>query len=121
MKKLIFILIGLTILSCSQNEEIMKSYVIEVTTFKYKTSVNADAFWKEDAKIQDIYTSKQPGYLSRESGYSEDTKEVVVVVKWETMTDAEASMAKFMSDNSVIDYVNMIDGATMTMARYNVK
>ena len=99
----------------------MKSYVIEVTTFKFKTSVSADDFWKEDAKIQDIYTSKQPGYLSRESGFSEDTKEVVVIVKWGTMQDAEASMAKFMGDNSVIDYVNMIDGATMTMARYNVK
>ena len=99
----------------------MKSYVIEVTTFKYKTSMNSDDFWEEDATIQDIYTSKQPGYISRESGYSEDSKEVVVIVRWETMADAEASMAKFMSDNSVIDYANMIDGATMTMSRYNVK
>lgn len=98
----------------------MKSYVIEVTTFKYKTSMNSNHFWEEDATIQDIYTSKQPGYISRESGYFEDSKEVVVV-RWETMADTEASMTKFMSDNSVIDYVNMIDGATMTMARYKVK
>ncbi|RNC88246.1 MAG: hypothetical protein ED556_03415 [Winogradskyella sp.] len=99
----------------------MKPYVIEITTFKYKATVNAHNFWKEDAKIQDIYTSKQPGYISRESGYSEETNEVLVVVKWETMTDADASMKKFMSDASVVDFANMINASTLKMARYNVK
>lgn len=99
----------------------MESYVIEVTSFKYKTSVDAYDFWKEDAKIQDIYTSKQPGYISRESGYSKDSNEVVVVVRWKTMSDAEASMNKFMSDASVTTFANMIDGPTMKMARYDVK
>ncbi len=121
MKKLVLILLVIITASCNQNSEPMESYVIEVTTFKYKTSVNAEGFWKEDAKIQDIYTSKQPGYISRESGYSEDTNEVVVVVRWKTMADAETSMAKFMGDDSVAAFVNMIDEPTMKMARYDVK
>ena len=121
MRKLILILLMIITTNCNQTSETMESYVIEVTTFKYKTSVNAEDFWKEDAKIQDIYTSKQPGYVSRNSGYSEDTNEVVVVVRWNTMADAEASMQKFMGDNSVVSFVNMIDAPTMKMARYDVK
>ena len=121
MKKLVLILIGITMFSCNQNSERMESYVIEVTTFKYKSSVDVENFWKEDVKIQDIYTSKQPGYISRESGYSESNNEVVVVVKWESMADAEASMQKFMGDNSVVTFVNMIDAPTMKMTRYGVK
>ncbi|WP_299112161.1 hypothetical protein [uncultured Winogradskyella sp.] len=121
MKKLVLILLAIVATGCNQNSETTESYVIEVTTFKYKASVNAGDFWKEDAKIKDIYTSKQPGYISRESGYSKGTNEVVVVVKWKTMADAEASMNKFMSDTSVVTYVNMIAAPTMKMERYAVK
>ncbi len=108
-------------LGCSQKSDAMKPYVIEVTTFKYKNTVDADAFWARDAEIQDDYTSKQPGFISRESGYSPNLNEVVVVVKWETQADADASMNKFMGDESVSDFAEMINGPTMKMARYDVK
>jgi len=121
MKKILFILLCVGFINCNQNSETMTSYVIEITTFKYKPSVDIDEFWREDAKIQDIYTSKQPGYISRESAYSKDTNEVLVVVKWRTQADAEASMKKFMGDDSVKTYTNMIDGTTMKMMRYSKK
>ena len=121
MKTPMFLLIGLLILSCNQKSEIMESYVLEVTSFKYNTSVHDGHFWAEDAKIQDIYTSKQPGFISRESGYSEDSNTVVVIVRWETMADADTSMKKFMDDPAVVKFANMIDASTMTMARYHVK
>ena len=98
-----------------------KPSVIEVTTFKYKPFVNPEEFWAEDAKIQNIYTSKQPGFIKRESGYSKDRKEVLVVVYWNTNKDAEASMQKFMQDTTVVNFVNMIDASTMEMARYTVE
>lgn len=120
--KLIFITCLMSIFSaCTQNQKDMKPYVIEVTTFSYKAAVNADVFWKRDAEIEANYTSKQPGFISRESGYSKEKNEVVVVVRWEQQTDADSSMKKFMTDESVQDFANMIDGATMKMARYNVK
>ncbi|MEM6766941.1 MAG: hypothetical protein AAF655_18540 [Bacteroidota bacterium] len=92
-------------------------YVIEITTFTYKEGVKADTFWIRDAKIQEDYTSKQPGFISRESAMSEEG-EVVVVVRWKTMADAEASMNKFMQDPSVADYAQMIEGPSMKMKRY---
>lgn len=101
------------------NESLQSPYVIEVTTFAYKTEVSADAFWARDAGIQADYTSQQPGFISRESALAEDG-EVVVVVRWKTMADADASMQKFMQDASVADYAEMIDGPSMKMKRYQV-
>ena len=122
MKKLLIVLVLFTgLVSCSTNTEIMKPYVIEVVTFQYKNTVNPDDFWKEDAKVEADYTSKQPGFISRESGYSENDKEVLVIVRWKSMADADASMKKFMNDASVKDFANMIDAPTMKMVRYEVK
>ena len=121
MKKIILILFCITFFGCQQKENKKKPYVIGITTFKYKTSVIANDFWKEDKNIQSKYTSKQPGYISRESGYSKENNEVLVMVKWQTNADANASMKKFMADKSVMDYVQMIDAPTMKMNRYNVE
>ncbi len=100
--------------------EIVRPYVIEVVTFKYKNTVNADDFWAEDAKIESDYTNNQPGFISRESGYSENDDEVLVVVRWNSMADADASMKKFMNDSSVQNFADMIDASTMKMVRYKV-
>nr|WP_299382948.1 hypothetical protein [Allomuricauda sp.] len=99
----------------------MESYVIEIVTFRYKPNIKPQDFWKEDARIQENYTSKQPGFISRESAYSEDSKEVLVVVRWRTIEDADTSMQKFMKDRSVSTFSNMIDAKTMKMIRYNSK
>lgn len=114
---LIFACISL-FLSCSKKEDNMNQYVIEVTTFQYKNKINSEAFWARDAKIESDYTSKQNGFISRESAYSKESKEVVVIVRWETNADADASMQKFMSDKSVADYAEMIEPSTMKMTRY---
>ncbi|WP_299678742.1 hypothetical protein [uncultured Dokdonia sp.] len=121
MKKIFFILFAGFLLSCQQNTNDRKPYVIEITTFAYKTSVNIDEFWKEDANIQAKFTSKQPGFISRESGYSKENNEVLVVVKWKNQTSADASMQKFMTDTSVTTYADMIDAPSMKMKRYQVK
>lgn len=121
MKFAVIILLSLTTLSFSKKEDKMDSYVIEITTFKMKTSVNTDKLWIEDARVDANYTSKQPGYISRESAFDADTNEVLVVAKWTTMEHADKSMQKFMKDASVAKYANMIDGSTMKMKRYIVK
>lgn len=121
-KSIILALVSIFTIGCSQNKKDMKKpYVIEITSFKYKATVDANQFWEEDAKVEEIYTSRQPGYISRESGYSDNENEVVVVVRWNKQSDADASMQKFMTDESVKDYANMIEGSTMKMARYDVK
>ncbi|MEL6304332.1 MAG: hypothetical protein AAFQ20_06025 [Bacteroidota bacterium] len=121
MKQLLFILICMMAIQTNAQSDMKESYVIEVTTFQFKGDVTAEAFWAADKAVESNYTAQQPGYISRESGYAEDQNEVLVLVKWKTMEDAEASMKKFMADSSVKDYAMMIDGSTMKMMRYLVE
>lgn len=120
MKLTSIFLISTLVLTSQKKTEPMKPYVIEVTSFKYIPTVNAETFWVADAEIEAEYTSLQPGFISRESGFSATSDEVVVVVRWKTMADAEASMQKFMTDESVTTYAKMIDAKTMKMNRYSV-
>ena len=91
--------------------------IMEVTTFNINTDVQASVFAKRDAKVESDFTSKQPGFITRQSGV-DDKGNYVVVVYWNSLTDADASMKKFMSDASVADYAKMIDAASMKMSRY---
>lgn len=123
----ILILTSLIAMSCDSGKKISvnqnksmtmtKNQIMEVTTFNVKSEVSQHDFKKRDAEIETDYTSKQPGFIKRISGITEDG-EIGVIVHWESMADAQASMSKFMKDTSVADYAEMIDGPTMKMSRY---
>lgn len=94
-----------------------KAMIIEVTTFETNPGVDQQVFSERDREIQKDYTAKQAGFIKRLSGMN-DQGEWVVIVHWQTMQDAEASMNLFMTDKSVADYAAMINGSTMRMNRY---
>lgn len=94
--------------------------VLEVTTFNLKTTASQKAFNALDAEVESNFTSKQPGFIKRESARDEKGN-YVVLVYWNTTADAEASMEKFMADPSVADYAGMIEGPSMKMNRYSIK
>lgn len=91
--------------------------IMEVTTFNINSDAVPMAFAKRDEQVENDFTSKQTGFIKRQSGV-DDKGNYVVVVYWKSMADADASMNKFMSDASVADYAKMIDGPTMKMTRY---
>jgi len=93
--------------------------IMEVTTFNINHDVNAQEFRARDLQIEEEYTSKQPGFIKRQSGVN-DKGEYVVVVYWKSTTDADASMNKFMADSSVADYAKMLNGSTMKMSRFTM-
>lgn len=93
--------------------------VMEVTTFKIKPDTDPVEFSKMDAQIERNFTSKQPGFIKRQSGVNEEG-EYVVIVYWEKVADADASMNKFMNDTSVADYAQRIEAASMKMSRYTI-
>ena len=92
-------------------------FVIEVTTFNRNDRMTESQFARADAAVEARYTSKQPGFLGRVSGESPDGTWAVVVY-WEDVASAEASMKKFMNDASVVDYAAAIDATTMKMSHY---
>ncbi|MFK7776104.1 MAG: nuclear transport factor 2 family protein [Saprospiraceae bacterium] len=115
------LVMSLFMTSCATNQNsktIMNGKTImEVTTFNINSNVNSMIFAKRDAEVESDFTSKQPGFIKRQSGV-DDKGNYVVVVYWKSLADAGASMNKFMGDASVADYAQMIDGPTMKMSRY---
>jgi predicted SnoaL-like aldol condensation-catalyzing enzyme len=114
-KLIVLGIIGIFFSSCTNSKT-----VLEVTTFKLNATANATQFNKLDAAVEENYTKKQPGFIKRQSGVN-DKGEYVVLVYWNTMEDAEASMQKFMNDTSVAEFAGMIDGKSMKMARYHIE
>ncbi len=107
--------------STSQNAEskVNTKTILEVTTFKINADADSMAFAKRDAMVESDFTSKQPGFIKRQSAVDEKGN-YAVVVYWKNMESAEASMNKFMADPAVADYAKMIDGNTMKMSRYTI-
>ncbi|MFK7908847.1 MAG: hypothetical protein AB8B69_27210 [Chitinophagales bacterium] len=93
--------------------------IMEVTTFNINSDANPMAFAKRDAQVESDFTSKQSGFIKRQSAVDEKGS-YVVIVYWENLKDADASMSKFMGDKSVADYAQMIDAPTMKMSRYAI-
>ena len=91
--------------------------ILEITTFHLSSTANPGTFAKRDAQVEKAFTSKQPGFLKRQSGV-DDNGSYVVMVYWESLADADASMSKFMGDAAVADYAQMIDASTMQMSRF---
>lgn len=120
-RSIVALILFIGLFSCSNNtnteSKMKENTIMEVTTFRVKADVDAATFAKRDAQIEHDFTSKQPGFIKRQSGVDEQGN-YLVIVYWETTSDADASMTKFMSDASVADYAQMIDGPTMAMARY---
>lgn len=115
LKIILISLVGAVATGCQSPKS-----VLEVTTFKTKPATNMAQFIEMDAEVEANFTSLQPGFIKRQSGL-DDKGEFVVLVYWESMEDAEASMSKFMQDESVASYAGMIDGASMKMSRYHIK
>ncbi|MDO6473282.1 nuclear transport factor 2 family protein [Maribacter sp. 1_MG-2023] len=104
--------------SCNSAPQ-QENHVLEVTSFNIKTTASELEFNKLDTEIEESFTSKQPGYIRRQSGV-DDQGRYVVLVYWKSLADAKASMDKFMADASVATYANMIEGSTMKMSRFTI-
>ena len=60
-------------------------------------------FIARDAEIEQEFASQQAGFIRRTSGVDADGKYAVIVF-WETLADADASIAAFSIDPTVADY-----------------
>ncbi len=99
------------------NDITNNSIVVEVTTFNLNAGVDANAFEVRDTEIEQDFASQQPGFLKRMSGVDANGKYVIMVF-WETLADADASIAAFGADPTVADYFGMIDGSTFSAERF---
>ncbi len=103
----------------NNNTDMNNEKIMEVTTFNITSDTSPLIFEKRDMEIESVFTSKQSGFVKRQSGV-DDEGNYVVVVFWDDLKSAETSMSKFMNDESVADYAKMIDASSMKMSRYTM-
>lgn len=93
-------------------------YIVEVATFEIKENISPDTFAELDKIVEDTHVSKQPGFIRRMSELTEDNY-WRVVVHWESVKDADNSMASFMQAPAAQGFMDALDASTMTMRRFN--
>ncbi|MRX28165.1 hypothetical protein GJS41_08390 [Kangiella sp. HZ709] len=92
-------------------------YIVEVATFKLKDGVSPKDFNTLDQQVEIGHVSQQPGFISRESGLTEDNY-WRVIVHWDSLNDADASMNSFMAAPAAAAFMDAVDTSTMIMRRY---
>lgn len=90
--------------------------VVEIATFEFADGVSAENFAPVDARVEAEHVSKQPGFVSRQTGATETGW--VAIVYWASAADAQASMDSFSNAPAAAEFMGMMDVSTMKMTRY---
>ncbi|WP_158966727.1 antibiotic biosynthesis monooxygenase [Paraglaciecola sp. L3A3] len=91
--------------------------VIEIASFTLNKGVTFQEFAAIDKTVEKEHVKLQPGFISRETAKGENG-EWLVVVHWETLKDADASMNSFMQAKAANTFMSKINTSTMNMKRY---
>lgn len=92
---------------------------VEVIHFRPKPDTDLEEFIREDKRVGQEYTPKQPGFIDRESARN-DNGDWVVIVHWDDTASAEASMELFPKDPTATRFIELMDPDTFSMIRFDV-
>jgi heme-degrading monooxygenase HmoA len=90
--------------------------VVEVVRFRLAQGAGEAAFLEENWKAQ-AFVAKQPGFVSRELARG-DEGAWLVLVRWNSAADADASFAKFVAAAEMKPFMDSLDGSSMEAGRY---
>jgi glyoxylase-like metal-dependent hydrolase (beta-lactamase superfamily II) len=91
--------------------------VLEIATFKLAPGTSAEQFAPIDLAMERDYISKQPGFISRESGAGSDG-DWLVVNHWNSVETADAAMKNFAGAPATQAFLSKLDVKTMFNRRY---
>ncbi len=94
--------------------------VAEVITVNLQDGADVEGWIAANDAMREDHIIKQPGYLGRTLGVTEDG-EWIIVVHWESAADAEASIAKFMEAPGIETFMSFPNMETMTNTVYNIQ
>lgn len=96
------------------------NYVIEIITYKIKKGVDTAEYTRLDSIVQQRYTQKQAGYISKEGGIDQQGN-WLVVLSWDNAAHADADQVSFAKNPLWNVMQKIIDTATIDRKRYFVK
>jgi secreted protein with Ig-like and vWFA domain len=91
--------------------------VVETQTFRLADDADEAAFLAADRRVQDEFVWRQPGFVRRTTATGADG-EWLVVVLWQSLEQAEAAQTAFKTDAAAADFMTLVDGASVRIARY---
>ncbi len=94
--------------------------VAEVITVRLQDGADVVGWIAANDALREEHIVKQPGYLGRTLGVTEDG-EWIIVVHWESVADAEASIAKFMEAPGIETFMSFPNMETMTNTLYTIQ
>ena len=96
------------------------NYLIEIITYKTKKSINREEYTRLDSVVQQLYTEKQPGYISKESGVDQQGN-WLVVVSWDNEAHANGSVQALRNSSMYAGILKLIDTTTLQRKHFLVK
>ena len=96
------------------------NYVIEVGTYHTRKGIDTTQFVVADSMMEQVFTSKQPGFISRESGL-DSAKNWLVVVSYDNAAHADAAFKTFKTNPNAAAFRNRIDTASLHLQKFKVK
>lgn len=92
--------------------------VIETITLRLNNGASPDAFAAANAKVEAEYLPLQPGFNPGTRVTTVDADgEWSISLRWDSASDADASMGSFMSAPATQDFLSLMDASTMGMTR----
>lgn len=93
---------------------------VEVITVRLQDGADPDGFVAANKALEESYITKQPGFIAREIGVSEEG-EWTIVLHWESAEDSAASIAKFESAPGVEEFMSFLDTETMAITIFEIQ
>ncbi|MEM7028208.1 MAG: MBL fold metallo-hydrolase [Chloroflexota bacterium] len=94
--------------------------VTEAITVKLQDGADADGFLAANKAIEENHIMKQPGFIAREVGVTEDG-EWLIVIHWETAEDSATSIAKFGEAPGAEVFMAFLDVESMSITVYDIQ
>jgi hypothetical protein len=95
-------------------------YAIELVHYKLADDTDPEAFLALCRQVGEEFASKQPGFIHREVGTSEDGTWLIAVT-WKTADDARNSIANIETiPETVKTYLGMINRDTQTRSIFEI-
>ncbi len=96
------------------------NYVIEVITYKIKNGVKQSEYTRLDSVVQQRYTQKQAGFISKESGFDKQGN-LLVVLSWDNKQHALSDQKMFTNNPLWKNMQQIIDTNTINRKLFFVK
>lgn len=99
--------------------KIMNTHVIETVVFKLLANVSSEDFLKT-VPASSTFIEASPGFVARRLSRGEDGA-WIEHIEWKTMDDAKLASDTLMKEESLMPFLQCIDGDTVTISHTDLE